>query len=561
MMKTEIKRIIQLIIAIFIIILGLVFSSSNEDRNDEVFQNIRFFTTINDVQVCFKPWYCEKEDTVYLILPSTIKYQKKPLKVLYESEYRLTLDGDILLNKSEWYDSYKENCIQMRITDNRNTVVFQKNFQVLYSENIPTLFVNTGTKEMGEMYLFDENGQFLTSDILKRFRVRGNLTATLSKKPYSMITNQSHELLGMESAKGWNLLANATDGSNLRNKIVLDWANELSDNYQPQGEFVELYLNGEYQGLYLLTEKVEVGKNRLDISPETCRFLMMEIEFRTKEEEEFIVTERGHYFVEEPTRYLSQEDKNGLLEYLNDIESALYAPDGKSEISGRYLEQLIDFDSWADAWLLEEVSSDHDLGITSQYAYIEDWKTRSILKAGPVWDFDGTFGNAMVSMFRNPYALVTNQVDVKGPDNLSQNRWLAPMYNNHANFREILIQKYIEKISPYIYWLMDEGLEQYSEKIHRASTLNALRWLDMDNPDYFAAPENFHLREIEGYQKYDVLDQHVDMISQFLAIKNVFLYQLWVEKADFEIEIEERNDYDGTNRTLQYNIYKWIRIS
>ncbi len=59
-------------------------------------------------------------------------------------------------------------------------------------------------------------------DSLTKFKVRGNLTATLEKKPFTFTLPAPLSLCGMEPAYKWNLLANATDGSYIRNKLVLD---------------------------------------------------------------------------------------------------------------------------------------------------------------------------------------------------------------------------------------------------------------------------------------------------------------------------------------------------
>ena len=64
-------------------------------------------------------------------------------------------------------------------------------------------------------------------------------------------------------------------------------------------------------------------------------------------------------------------------------------------------------DSWAEAFLIQEISGDHDTGIASQFSYVLN-RENPLLYAGPVWDFDGTMGNVNTPMFGNPAALVTS---------------------------------------------------------------------------------------------------------------------------------------------------------
>ena len=132
----------------------------------------------------------------------------------------------------------------------------------------------------------------------------------------------------------------------------------------------------------------------------------------------------------------------------------MYAEDSRGETTGKPLEELLDFDSWTDTWLLKEISSDHDLGTTSQYAIIENWNEKSILMAGPEWDFDGTFGNGIVPWSNNPRSLVTANYYTKGDISANQNKWLSQMYQNDA-FRQLLVEKYQKKIQPKIKKLLE----------------------------------------------------------------------------------------------------------
>ena len=149
----------------------------------------------------------------------------------------------------------------------------------------------------------------------------------------------------------------------------MDLAVECIDAYEPQGEFAELYLNGEFQGIYLLTETVEIGPNRLEIDPEENWFIETELSFRARDDATQMITDRGQVFIIHSDSAVTEEEKEQLLGRLNDVESALFSENGVSSISGRTLGELIDMDSFAQAWLVEELSGDHDVGITSQFAY------------------------------------------------------------------------------------------------------------------------------------------------------------------------------------------------
>ena len=69
----------------------------------------------------------------------------------------------------------------------------------------------------------------------------------------------------MGAAKKWILLANAFDASNINNKMAYDFAAKAGCAYTPECRWVDLYLNGAYTGLYLLSERNEVDSQRVDI--------------------------------------------------------------------------------------------------------------------------------------------------------------------------------------------------------------------------------------------------------------------------------------------------------
>ena len=118
---------------------------------------------------------------------------------------------------------------------------------------------------------------------MEAIRGRGNATWLWEKKPYSLTLSKSADLLGMGAAKEWILLTNAPDPTHLRNKIAYDLAAEVGLLYSPESNWVDLYLNGEYTGLYLLTERNEIHPQRIPAGNGTF-LVSMELESRLKSE-------------------------------------------------------------------------------------------------------------------------------------------------------------------------------------------------------------------------------------------------------------------------------------
>ena len=571
--KYVLQKIIFTLISCIIIIVGIKNSVEAIEHEKNVMNNLRFVDEINGKEISFAAWEASEDEMYYLVLPSMYLEHDFEVKIQYDERfYSLYIDEKKYQNNELWTDSLAEEIHWLTLKDFTGKVRMEKPFQVLVSEKIPAIMITTEAVkalyntenysnkeyvEKGDIIMLDESGAVVLDETMDRFKVRGNLTSELSKKPFTFTLPHSMSLFGMSESQNWHLLANATDGSYIRNQIMLDWADEISNIYNPSGEFVDLYINGEYQGLYFLAETIEISENRLKINATDSLLVEMELYYRAPEEENYIVTQQEHYWVVHKDGMMSKKELYDVEMYLNDIENALYSSDGISKISGNSLEELLDFDSWTDTWLLKEISADHDLGNTSQFGVVEEWESRSILKAGPEWDFDLTLGNGMAPWSMNPRNLVAAIPNTRGIKSVSQNKWLSQMYL-HRGFQDILKQKFQEEIQPKITRLLNYEIDDYVKNIRRAALMDSVRWNGNRIRECMTYPENFALGTEKDYHKYDVIDSHVNLIKSFLTEKEKFLQELWVEGAEFEVIVEEYNG-EGMNLELNNNIYTWIR--
>ena len=141
----------------------------------------------------------------------------------------------------------------------------------LYSENIPAVFIETesGTteqihadknvKEAGEISVLGADGVTGFRMPLSYIKCRGNTSFTsFEKKSYQIKLTDSVSFLGMDAAKRWIFISNAPDTTLLRNALTRNLAGRLDLAQSDEGAFVDLYINGEYQGNYYVVEKVEV---------------------------------------------------------------------------------------------------------------------------------------------------------------------------------------------------------------------------------------------------------------------------------------------------------------
>lgn len=562
-------RLLTAASACVILMLALALSYGRTDHEKELMDTLFFEYATDGQSIALQPWEDEEEERYYLFLPSCF-WEKGGEFVLRcaggRYDFRINgtscKDGEVISLR----DGQK---LRMEAGGIFGVRYMDKTLQVIASKDLPAVlfwaqspesvldveeFAGKEYLESGRMVMLDASGKVLCAENLPKFRVRGNLTATLGKKPFTFSFDRPIGLLGMAPAGKWNLLANATDGSYMRNKIVLDLANESMGGYQPDGEFAEVYLNGVYQGLYLLTEAVEIGENRMNDLASPGWYLEMELDFRMKEETPYVITDRGQIFAVESDSYVPQEQKEQIQYLVNDIESALFAKDGASLLSGKSLDQLIDLESWAQAFLVQEISGDHDTGIASQFAYIPEGESR--LYAGPIWDFDGTMGNVNTPMFQNPRALTASIEQSRPSGNANQNRWFAAMYRN-PQFRKVVEEKYREVFRENLGRMICEGIGSYAAGIERSAMLDALRWHEERFTWMFTIPQNARIREEGDWTRFDTLDAHVAFVRDFLASKKEFLDSLWVEKEDYCV-VEVRNEAPFLNQDYNQTLYYWV---
>lgn len=566
-------RFLTITTALMILFAVLVMSFLQTDHEKNFMEGLAFIVTVDGERIRLVPWEDEEEQIYYLFLPSGLQEKNPEIVISFEKGiYNLVIDdvfcesGDILCPIFEERNDAVP--INMELTGLFGASYMNKPLKILCSENIPSLLVTVEDAEellseaeydkkkyieTGQVQILDQNGNFVGEKELKQFKVRGNLTAILDKKPFKLSFDEPIEMFGMAPAEKWNLLANATDGSYIRNKLVLDLANSVTDAYEPDGEFVELYLNGGYQGLYLLTEAAEIDENRLDIPAEDNFLLEMELDFRQEENATYVTTERGQLFEIETEGKVSKKEEEQVQEFLNEIESALFSETG---ISGTPLRELIDLESWAEAWLIQEISGDHDTGIASQFAYMPSNPEDMKLHAGPVWDFDGTMGNVNTPLFGNPQALTASIEQTRPEGNANQNRWLSAMYGNEE-FRQVLEGKYTQIFDQQLQMVLDVKIDGYVKTIRRSACLDALRWHEKRLSWQFVLPARLSISEEGDYRKYDTLDENVGMVREFLAAKRKFLYGLFAENRDYCV-VEVRNDAPFLNQDYNQTVYYWV---
>lgn len=248
------------------------------------------------------------------------------------------------------------------------------------------------------------DGLDLMDDVTEKagfIKGRGNYSWSLPKKPYNFKFDEKVNLCGLGWAKKWTLIANYSDKTLLRNYLTLSFALDAGMAYTSECAPVNLYVNGEYEGLYLLTEKVQVHENRVNIDTAAGAMLFeIEMKYRHSEALTHLTSREGvHMMLVEPEVDLehTDEDIKAATERLNTIVN-------KAESAMRkgyeYYKDAIDVDAFINWYIVSEFVKNYDsIFVTSVYGYIDN---DGRLALGPVWDFDTCMGNQEVATCINP---------------------------------------------------------------------------------------------------------------------------------------------------------------
>ena len=356
----------------------------------------------------------------------------------------------------------------------------------LQAEHVGTVFIDVhsgsmdyihrekGNREGGSIRVYDGDGRLWHTGDLESVRGRGNATWLWEKKPYSLTLDSPADLLGMGEAEEWILLSNAPDPSHLRNKIAYDLAAEVGLAYSPECQWVDLYLNGEYAGLYLLTERNEIHPQRISVGAENF-LVSMELEERLqKQKYPYIKTERGTVL------RIHQSDllHSSIRQIWESAENAIFAEDGKDPVTEKAWTELIDLDSWAKKYLLEEILGNYDAGSVSQYFYYD--KASGKIQAGPVWDMDTSMGGDF--WIGRPNEILAGR----------EHLWTAedsPLFHallQKEVFRERIAELFREVYQPAVDRLCREKLDDYAMQTAASAQMNRERWPDISpkpNPE------------------------------------------------------------------------------
>lgn len=211
-------------------------------------------------------------------------------------------------------------------------------------------------------------------------RGRGNLSWSYAKKPYTFVFNDKQPFLGMPKAKKWVMIANFRDRTLIKNALSLEIARQFNYSWQPQGRFADVYLNNKFVGNYYICEKIQVQKNRLDLSDDGY---LMEFDENYDGSYKFKSKYRHLPINIASPEHLTTSTFKYIQSYVDSLECILAGDKGCEDLD---YNDFMDLKSFADYWLVQEVVTNAEAVHPKSLYIYKDTDTK--LMAGPAWDFD-----------------------------------------------------------------------------------------------------------------------------------------------------------------------------
>lgn len=244
------------------------------------------------------------------------------------------------------------------------------------------------------------------------FELRGSSSQSFPKKPYGFeLRNLKGEnnpiaLCGLPKESDWILFASYNEKSLMHNVLSMSIARQLG-MYASRTRYVEVVVNGSYQGVYVLMEKIKVDNDRVDIADlnetentgdDLTGGYIIKIDKSTGNNLGSFVSNypnrngsRSEYFYHLP-KTITSTQKNYIKDVVRKFEDAVYGSNYKDPQTG--YQKYIDVSSFVKMFIVNEVSRNIDGYRISSYFYKDKDSKNPKLIAGPPWDYDISYGNA-----------------------------------------------------------------------------------------------------------------------------------------------------------------------
>lgn len=390
-------------------------------------------------------------------------------------------------------------------------------------------------------YITDvENPEFLNYDGRIKIELRGSTSQLLPKKPYGWTTyddegeKQNVSIMGMPSENDWILNSLAFDATLLRDYLAYNLAREMGQ-YASRTQYCEVILNGDYIGLYILQEKIKDDSKRVNIeevAEDAAEGIALTGGYITKADKTtggdpvawVMESDAGNTdFIHElpkPEDVTVEQDAY-IYSVFTALETAMMADDADI-ITG--FPSIIDVPTFIDFMIMNEFSSNVDAYQISTFFHKDKGGK---LRAGPVWDFNLSFGHDEFGERSQPDIWQFDNDDNEGP------RFWKQLFANDE-FKCYLAKRWNDLTmegKPLHYDSVDEFIDESVELISEAIIRENERWGTIPN----------HAAEIVAMKEF--ISERLEWITENIGVStgcnDVALPSLVISKIDYNPGISE----------------------
>ena len=285
-----------------------------------------------------------------------------------------------------------------------------------YSGSLPVLYIQTENNQsitskenyINATYYLDAMGisgyesiGSKSAPLTMEIKGRGNYSWTgFDKKPYRIKLADKQPLLGMTKSKHFALLAHADDSNDrkgfMRNAVGFELSKMIGMTYTPNAKPLEVVLNGDYIGLYFLTETIRVDKDRVNIVEQEDEETNSEsitggwlVEIDNYDTDPHVTIKEGGsttmWITYKTPEVLSYQQEQYLTQQMMLLDNLIYGDKNSSE-----LWQYLDMDALAKFYIVQELTDNYESFHGSCYLH-KDMGANAKWHFGPVWDFGSSF--------------------------------------------------------------------------------------------------------------------------------------------------------------------------
>ena len=398
-------------------------------------------------------------------------------------------------------------------------------------------------------YLTDiTNDSFLNYNGRIGIELRGSSSQVLEKKPYGFTTlladddsNNNVSLLGFPSENDWVLNSLAYDPSMIRDYLSYQLASNMG-NYAPRVKYIEVIVNDDYKGVYILTEKIKRDSDRVNLKkikdsdnslPEVTGGYIIKADKTTGGDEvAWTMPNSSGWYTDFLHHYPKTENiSSQQTDYIKNVFTDLETNSENTSIANGY-PSIIDVPSFVDYMIMAEIASNPD---SYQFSTFFHKDRGGKLRAGPVWDYNLSYGNDLFvfDFDRSFYDLWQFEFGNSGAK-----FWKDLFYND--TFNCYLAKRWFELTTtnqPLNYSTITSLIDEFVSLLSESQVRELQRWPPQEDwPTVADQTENIAAMKIWIQNRIDWIDSNIGSFSNCL---NVSVPDLVISKIHYNPQDDE----------------------